>query len=58
MKQSDIPLPKVWPKQVKSIILNVISLAHWSLIYSRSWAANSPIQRVRLTVGEQFNCGK
>ena len=49
MKQSDMPLPKVWPKQVKSIILNVISLAHWSLIHSRSWAANSPIQRVRLT---------
>ena len=49
MKYSDILLPKTWPKQVKTAILNVVSLAHFSLIHSRAWAANSPIQRVRLT---------
>jgi putative transposase len=36
------------PKNVRQIVLNVISLAHFSLIHSRSWAANSPIERVRL----------
>ena len=38
-----------FPKNVCQIILHVISLAHFALIHSRSWAANSPIQRVRLT---------
>jgi len=43
-----ILLPDGWPKTVKSALLHVISLAHWAVIYSRSWAANSPIERVRL----------
>ena len=38
-----------FPNNVCQIILHVISLAHFSLIHSRSWAANSPVQRVRLT---------
>ena len=45
---SDVPLPESWPSNVKSAILQVISLAHLAIIYSRSWAANSPIARVRL----------
>ena len=45
---SDVPLPRSWPTCVKSAILQVISLAHLAIIYSRSWAANSPIARVRL----------
>jgi hypothetical protein len=48
MQSPAMPLPKRWPKQVKLAILHVISLAHWALIQSRSWAADSPLQRVRL----------
>lgn len=48
MNPAAIPLPDHWPKQVKSAILHAISLAHWSLIHSRAWAADSPLQRVRL----------
>ena len=45
---SDVPLPKSWPSNVKSAILRVVSLAHLAIIYSRSWAANNRIARVRL----------
>ena len=48
MKPSDIPLPKEWPTMVKSAILQVISLAHYSMTYTRSWCANSRISRLRL----------
>ena len=41
-------LPEGWPESVKSALLHVISLAHWVIVYSRSWAVNSPIERVRL----------
>jgi hypothetical protein len=36
-----IPLPKGWPRRVRSAVIQVISLAHYSLITTRSWAANS-----------------
>ena len=48
MKPSDIPLPKSWPTRVKSAVLQVISLAHYIMIYTRSWCANSSIARLRL----------
>ena len=48
MKPFCIPLPRHWSRQVKSAILHVISLAHWSLIHSHSWAADSPLKRVQL----------
>ena len=48
MKPSDIPLPKSWPTMVKSAVLQVISLAHYIMIYTRSWCANSRIARLRL----------
>lgn len=35
-----IPLPKQWPKRVRSGALHAISLAHLSLTFTRSWAAN------------------
>ena len=38
----DIRVPSSWPRKVKSSILNVISLAHWVIIYTRSMCANSP----------------
>ena len=44
----DVPLPKQWPKHVRSAIVHVISLAHWAIVYTRSVAADSPLTRVRL----------
>jgi hypothetical protein len=47
-KAPEIPLPKSWGKHVKSAILHIIALAQYALTYSRSWAADSTNQRVRL----------
>ena len=44
----EIPLPRGWPSRVKSAILHVISLAQFTLAYTRGWAANSPNCRIRL----------
>ena len=43
-----IPLPRGWPSRVKSAILHVISLAQFTIAYTRGWAANSVNSRVRL----------
>ena len=43
-----IPLPRGWSSRVKSAILHVISLAQFTLAYTRGWAANSPNSRIRL----------
>ena len=45
---SDIIVPKTWPKNIKSPVLHVISLAHYAITYARGWAANSINARVRL----------
>jgi putative transposase len=45
---AEIPLPRGWPSLVKSAILHVISLAQFTLAYTRGWAANSPNSRIRL----------
>ncbi len=45
---SDIIIPKSWPKNIKSRVLHVISLAHYAITYARGWAANSINARVRL----------
>ncbi len=34
-----IPLPKSWPRQVKSAVLHVISLAHYAIVRARGQAA-------------------
>jgi putative transposase len=47
-KQPEIPLPKSWDTHVKSGILHIMALAQYALTYSRSWAADSSNQRVRL----------
>src|ERR1039458_5745812 len=47
-KPPEIPLPKEWGAYVKSAILHMIALAQYALTYSRSWAADSSNQRVRL----------
>jgi len=47
-KPPEIPLPKSWSKHVKSAIPHILALAQYALTYSRSWAADSTDQRVRL----------
>ena len=42
------PLPKGWPRRARSAVIHAISLAHFSLTYTRSWAANSINARIRL----------
>ncbi len=36
-----IPLPKGWPRTIRSAVIHAISLAQFSLTHSRSWAANN-----------------
>ena len=43
-----IPLPKDWTGNVRSAVLHVISLAQYTTAYTRSWASNSPNERMRL----------
>jgi hypothetical protein len=43
-----IPLPNGWRRRVKSAMLHVISFAQDAVAYSREWAVNNPIARVRL----------
>jgi len=45
---NDIPLPKDWPRGVKSALIHSVSLAHTVITYSRSWCADSPLKRVQL----------
>lgn len=41
------PLPKNWPRWVKSAILHAIALAQFALVYAHSWAADSINPRLR-----------
>ena len=43
-----IPLPRGWPRRVKSVILHVIALAQYATTYSRSWAVDGRTARMRL----------
>ena len=47
-KAPRIPLPKGWPPYVKSGVLHIISLAHFSITHARGWAAKSVSARVRI----------
>ena len=47
-KPPTIALPKSWTAHVRSAVLHVIALAQYATVYTRSWAANSLIDRVRL----------
>jgi transposase InsO family protein len=44
-----IPLPRGWPQHVRSAMLHVIALAQYAVAYTRGWAVNARIARVRLT---------
>jgi hypothetical protein len=48
-KRPTIPLPKGWKPLVRSAVLHVLSLAHFSIVRARGWAADSVNTRVRLT---------
>lgn len=50
MKTSDLALPECWPHLVRKAMIQVCSLAHWAIIYTRSMAADSKLQRVQLAV--------
>ena len=41
-------LPKGWPEHIRSAVIHVISLAHFSATFARSVAANSINARIRL----------
>jgi len=47
-KSPRIRLPKSWTTHVRSAMLHVISLAQFATAHTRSWAAGSVNQRVRL----------
>jgi hypothetical protein len=47
-KAPKIPLPKAWPCHVKSAVVHIISLAHFSITCARGWAVNSINARVRI----------
>ena len=50
-----LSVPKHWKRSIQAAMVHVISLAHYALVYSRSWAANSSTARVRLTAkADQF----
>ena len=43
-----LPLPKKWPRRIRSAVIHTISLARTSLTHARSVAANSINARIRL----------
>jgi len=47
-RAASIPLPKDWPSHIRSAVVHTISLAHFSLTFARSVAANSINARIRL----------
>lgn len=44
----EVPLVSGWPQSVRSVLLHVISMAHYAIVTARGWAANSINARVRL----------
>ena len=42
-----LPLPRGWPRRVRSAVVQVISLARASLTMTRGWASNSMNPRLR-----------
>jgi len=45
---SSISLPANWPTFARKALLHAASMAHLMLAHTQSWAADSPIERVRL----------
>jgi transposase InsO family protein len=47
-RRSRVSLPKGWTSSVKSAVVQTIALAHYAIVHTRSWAADSRNGRVRL----------
>ena len=45
---SSIPLPKGWPRTVRSAVIHAISLAQFSLTHTRSWATTTDSHLIRI----------
>jgi hypothetical protein len=43
-----IRLPQAWPRRVESAMLNVVALAQYATAYTRSWAIDGRVRRMRL----------
>ena len=43
----DLPVPSGWPKNVKSAVLHVVSLAQYAIVATRGWAADALNPRAR-----------
>jgi transposase InsO family protein len=41
--------PKRWTRSIQAALVHVMSLAHYALVHTRSWAANGTNDRVRLS---------
>ena len=44
-----LAVPKHWTRSIQAALVHVMSLAHYALVQTRSWAANSNNNRVRLS---------
>jgi transposase InsO family protein len=47
-QETAMPLPQQWPRVVQAATIHLMALAHYVLVATRSWAANSVLERVRL----------
>jgi hypothetical protein len=45
---AQIPLPKAWPKHVRSAVARVIALGRRAIVAARGKAANSPLEPLLL----------
>ncbi len=45
---ADLPLPDHWPPHVCRALQWIMAAAHLALVHTRSWCADSPLERVRL----------
>jgi len=43
-----LSVPRHWKRWIQAALVQVMSLAHYALVYTRSWAANSSSYRLRL----------
>ena len=43
-----LAVPKHWTRSIQAALVHVMSLAHYALVQTRSWAANSSHDRARL----------
>ncbi len=53
-----IPLPKGWPRHVKSAALYAISLAHYAIVHARGQAAASVHLRFAFWGGASVDLGR